>query len=96
MHDRKIIDDRMTTLGLSLAQVAAYTGIGTSRLSPWLSEQRNLPAPVTQHVYQTLVALEKLQLAVGEDIPLDFRQIAKIKELLERLRRDEIAAVASR
>ena len=95
MLDRKIIEDRMTSLGLSLAQLAAYSGVGTSRLSPWLSHQKNLPATVTQSVYETLVALEKLQLTVGEDLPLDFRQIQKVKLLLDRMRTGRVSALTS-
>jgi hypothetical protein len=35
------------------------------------------------------VDIENLQMAVGEDFPLDFRQIQKIKALLERQRKGD-------
>jgi hypothetical protein len=96
MHDREIIETRLASTGLSLVQLSAYSGVGTSRLSPWLSGLKQLPAPVWQQVYETLINLEKLQLAVGEDFPLDFRTIEKIKTLLSRMRAGEVLGVAAR
>ena|SRR5258708_7444587 len=94
MHDREIIETRLASTGLSLVQLAAYSGVSTSRLSPWLSGLKQLPAPIWKEVYQTLVDLEQLQLAVGEDFPLDFRKIEKIKTLLSRMRAGEVLKVA--
>ena len=89
MLERKLVGDRVITLRLSMSQVAAYSGIGVNRLSPWLSGQKELPNAAVKEIYQTLVALEALQVAVGEEFPLDFRQVQKIKSLLERAKLDE-------
>jgi len=95
MLDRKVLEDRMATLGLSLALLSSYVGISSSRLSPMFTGQKPFQSEVFQSVYKTLVDLEKLQIAIGEDIPLDLRQIEKIKVLLERRRTGEVLAAAT-
>ena len=95
MLDRKVLEDRMATLGLSLALLSSYVGISSSRLSPMFTGQKPFQSEVFQSVYKTLVDLERLQLAVGEDVPLDLRQIEKIKVLLERRRKGEVLVAAA-
>jgi hypothetical protein len=90
MKDREVLEDRMATLGLSLALLSSYVGISSSRLSPMFTGQKSFQSEVFQSVYKTLVDLERLQIAIGEDIPLDLRQIEKIKVLLERRRTGEV------
>jgi hypothetical protein len=95
MLDRKVLEDRMATLGLSLALLSSYVGISSSRLSPMFTGQKPFQSEVFQSVYKTLVDLERLQLAVGEDVPLDLRQIEKIKVLLNRRRTGEVLSAAA-
>jgi hypothetical protein len=95
MLDRKVLEDRMATLGLSLALLSSYVGISSSRLSPMFTGQKPFQSEVFQSVYKTLVDLERLQLAVGEHVPLDLRQIEKIKVLLERRRAGEVLSTAA-
>jgi len=95
MLDRKVLEDRMATLGLSLALLSSYVGISSSRLSPMFTGQKPFQSEVFQSVYKTLVNLERLQFAIGEDIPLDLRQIEKIKVLLDRHRNGEVLSAAA-
>jgi len=41
MLDRKVLEDRMATLGLSLALLSSYVGISSSRLSPMFTGQKH-------------------------------------------------------
>ena len=89
------IRSRMDALGISIAQTAAYTGVGSNRLSPFLAGQKDLDGPTLQHIYRLLISLEELQ-QLASDWPLDFSNIKAVKRLLERARTGELESAIPR
>jgi len=56
--ERKRIDFRIRTLGISRSQLSALTGISRSDLANFLNERGNLPAHRVQSILDILTALE--------------------------------------
>jgi len=56
--ERKRIDFRIRTLGISRSQLSALTGISRSDLANFLNERGNLPARRVQSILDILAALE--------------------------------------
>ena len=56
--ERKKIDFRIRTLGISRSQLSALTGISRSDLANFLNERGNLPARRVQSILDILTALE--------------------------------------
>jgi transcriptional regulator with XRE-family HTH domain len=84
-----IIPIKMAALGISQQQLAFYTGIGTQKLSPLLSGQRDLDAVSLTKIYDALAALERLA-EVSSPWPIDFRQVVAVKRLMEQLKYGEL------
>ena len=88
-----IIEQRMSRLaGISQPTVCALTGTNLNRLGQFLSGARDLDNETVLKIYNTLVTLERLQ-SLMEPVPVDFRNVRAIKELLERIRLDGFRSI---
>jgi len=88
-----IIDQRMSLLpGVSQPVVCALTGTNLNRLGQFLSGAKDLDNETVLTIYNTLVRLERIQ-QLMEPVPVDFRNVRAIKDLLERIRLDGFESI---
>jgi hypothetical protein len=80
---------KMAALPISQQQLSFYAGIGTQKLSPFLTGQKDLDAVGLLKVHDTLACLEKLAEA-ALPWPIDFKKVAEVKDLMTKLKNGEL------
>jgi hypothetical protein len=78
--------------GISQPTLCALTGTNLNRLGQFLSGARDLDNETVLKIYNTLATLERLQ-SLMEPVPVDFRNVRAIKEILERIRLDGFQSI---
>src|SRR5690349_1491602 len=79
-----IISLKLTELDLSQTQLSAYCGVNVNKISPWLAGTRDIDNVSLLRIDDTLRSLATLS-KIAKPWPLDFRKVAEIKALLQRL-----------
>jgi len=79
---------KQQALGVSVDALAELSQIGARRLSPYLGGTRGLPAVELERLEKTLSDLNRLA-QVASPFPLSYRNVAVIRDLLERMRNGE-------
>jgi hypothetical protein len=88
-----IIGQRMALLsGVSQPTICSLTGVNLNRLGQFLTGAKDLDNETVLKIYNTLLQLERIQ-HLMEPVPVDFRNIRAIKELLERIRLDGFESI---
>lgn len=83
-----IVNLQMARLGVSQTQLSVYSGVPVSKLSPWLAATRDISNLDLEKIIATIEDLFRLE-AAADPWPIDFRNVSKVKPLLERLKAGE-------
>jgi hypothetical protein len=83
-----ITNVQLARLGVSQAQLSAYCGVNINKISPWLAATRDISNLDLEKIISTIENLFRLE-AAAEPWPIDFRNVPRVKALLERLKAGE-------
>lgn len=90
-----IVKRKLSARNIPADLISKLSGVSSGHLSKWLNDRVRLDNPTSQRVYDEVLKLERL-IQLVEPLPVDFRESALIKEVLDMLDGGDLKIVFER
>lgn len=86
---KESLKDRLAEINASMTNVSEISGISLSALSNFVSGRFGVPLQDLQRLHRCVSAMELLALQAAP-LPIDFRNTAKIRDLISKIQKDNL------